>query len=274
MDLNTKKKRKDTEEITTCTICKHPLKGRYNVERHMRTHTNERPYKCSICPLSFSTKRSRNNHLYNAHGLKTYPIKIPTRNQCIFCSKMIISSGMNYHLKRHIQEKLFSCSICDKQFINKTPLNQHMNTHTKVQGAPCIFCGKTLSIHTNTEDHLRYHIKEKPFSCKKCPWAFSTAINLRSHIRTVHLKELRFECNICEKSFLHKNRDAHIRSHLMEKHFQCQVCGKRLRSSFRLKSHLELHKESRISFSCLTCNKVYSRLDSLKQHEKKEHEAK
>lgn len=43
---------------TTCKICLKTFACQSALEIHYRSHTKERPYKCSICDKAFTTKVS------------------------------------------------------------------------------------------------------------------------------------------------------------------------------------------------------------------------
>jgi len=51
---------------TTCNICFKTFACHSALEIHYRSHTKERPFKCSVCDRGFSTKvRSTLNHIIN-----------------------------------------------------------------------------------------------------------------------------------------------------------------------------------------------------------------
>lgn len=45
-----------------CTICGKELLSAYTLANHMRSHTGERPYGCSVCEKFFKTKSNLNEH--------------------------------------------------------------------------------------------------------------------------------------------------------------------------------------------------------------------
>lgn len=74
------------------------LKRKEHLDQHMRGHSDERPFKCSVCNKAFK----RNEHL--------------TRH-------FVIHSG----------DKNFSCNICHKAFSRKDHLNKHTQTHLGIK---------------------------------------------------------------------------------------------------------------------------------------------
>lgn len=49
-----------------CELCSYTCPRRSNLDRHMKSHTDERPHKCHLCGRAFRTVTLLRNHL-NTH---------------------------------------------------------------------------------------------------------------------------------------------------------------------------------------------------------------
>lgn len=63
---------------TTCKICFKTFACQSALEIHYRSHTKERPFKCTICDKAFTTKVSKHIFIYVVH---------PTLVQCVNVEK-------------------------------------------------------------------------------------------------------------------------------------------------------------------------------------------
>ena len=83
----------------------------------------KRGFKCPNCDLKFAHKSNLNKHK-TTHSSKP---KQPTLISCPVCQyKTPKISKFDQHWKRHEQQKLFRCEICDKAFTAKATLTRHV----------------------------------------------------------------------------------------------------------------------------------------------------
>ena len=63
-DGNVKEEMLRPEEMLSCPVCGKMFskKRKSNLQVHLRTHTNERPFKCSTCGRSFKQKAHLEKH--------------------------------------------------------------------------------------------------------------------------------------------------------------------------------------------------------------------
>ena len=85
-------------KIHKCPICSKITVSEKQLTIHMRSHTGEKPFKCSFCGKGFSQRGSLNRH------------------EKIHCST---------------EEKLFVCGICGMEFTNIGDRDTHLVSHRK-----------------------------------------------------------------------------------------------------------------------------------------------
>eukprot|EP01083_Nonionella_stella_P268819 909054_1 len=150
----------------TCHICQKPFKYRSVLIRHLRTHSNERPFKCISCPKAFKSK---------------YEIKI-------------------HHQRFHNIAKPFQCNLCKKSFKTRSDLGSHQRVHSDVRPYSCNLCERLFKIRGNLKKHYKCHSDVRPFQCNVCDKCFKTKYVLENHQRN-HSESRQFQCNLCPKSF-------------------------------------------------------------------------
>lgn len=75
------------QEKIECQVC-HKFFSRTSLRQHLRQHTNERIFQCTIdgCPMSFTRKANLRNHVTNVHRSDSVPL-----NVCRICGKQFQS---------------------------------------------------------------------------------------------------------------------------------------------------------------------------------------
>ena len=271
-------RRKFPSDLKTikCPSCPKTFNRPARLAAHLRSHTNDRPFKC---PFAGCAK----DYLEEKH--------------------------LKQHVKgSHTQDRRYVCDEqgCGRAFVTATRLRRHAAVHEGAERFRCRgFPGCDLSFrkHQTLQRHVRTeHLRLPAFPCAShgCAAGFDTAGALRRHVEREH-GEARFWCDECSRS---RDRDgnvdgdggiaaaergeskgvgfttmAQLQTHMRREHVDCMFCDVRCGTQGQLERHIEMYHsgttaEQRKTIPCSWegCPKTFTRRNNLNMHVRTAHE--
>ena len=246
-----------------CELCSYTCPRRSNLDRHMKSHTDERPHKCHLCGRAFRTVTLLRNHLNTHTGmvssvtLKDSPILLVlSMLDTIYRS---LSTGTRPH----------KCQDCDMAFVTSGELVRHRRyKHTHEKPFKCSMCDYASVEVSKLKRHIRSHTGERPFQCSLCSYASRDTYKLKRHMRT-HSGEAQLQ-GYCVNTISDWPDLLNLYTHVFllcfpgEKPYECYICHARFTQSGTMKMHiLQKHTENVAKFHCPHCDTVIARKSDL-----------
>lgn len=279
---------KQETDTNSCSTCGMQFKRKSHLMRHIKIHTDERAFECTVegCDRKFRRLDHMKNHL-NTHS--------PTKHECMYCGQTYCRADtLRSHIKaRHSEmahqneeravicpeehaanefkyesnnmhtelpktqginedndanKNKFECELCNKFFSRKTHLIRHMTIHTDERAFECIHCNQKFRRRDHLQNHLNTHTQLKTEKCSHCAYTTARVEHLRNHIRARHT----------EKPPANETTDS----------FNCPECNRSFSSQKNLKAHNKSHSTT---FNCKRCDAQFSSKIDRNKHVSESH---
>ncbi|XP_037529302.2 zinc finger protein 836 [Rhipicephalus sanguineus] len=177
----------------SCQYCPFVAKHRSVLALHLRIHSNERPYKCDVCGLTFKRK----DHIKYHRRIHT---GMPFIVSCQSLSKEIVgdlpsspsSAAVSSFPARVDEAKASSCEEATSDTtddISGAVTYASAEFLTVANTLRCQYCPYVAKYPSALAVHLQTHSNERPYKCDVCGQAFKLKKYVENHKR-IHTEQV------------------------------------------------------------------------------------
>ncbi|KAB0359962.1 hypothetical protein FD754_004118, partial [Muntiacus muntjak] len=259
---------KFNDQLFPCDVCGKVFGRQQTLSRHLSLHTEERKYKCHLCPYAAKCRANLNQHL-TVHSVKLVSTdaedivsavtsegsdgkKHPYYYSCHVCGfETELNVQFVSHMSLHVDKEqwMFSicCTACDFVTMEEAEIKTHISSkHTgedrktpSESNSPSSSSLSALSDSANSKDDSDSSQKNKSGNNLL---VISVMPGSQPSLNSEEKPEKGFECVFCNFVCKTKNMfERHLQIHLITRMFECDVCHKFMKTPEQLLEHKKCH---------------------------------
>ncbi|KAM9329323.1 zinc finger protein 827 [Gastrophryne carolinensis] len=273
---------KINEQLYPCDVCGKVFGRQQTLSRHMLLHTEERKYKCHLCPYAAKCRANLNQHL-TVHAVKLVSTD----------AEDIVSAVISDNNDKKKSPYYYSCHVCGFETELNVQFVSHMSLHVDKEQWMYSICCSSCDFVTMEESDMRTHVGAKhsgderktpsesvspsssslsalsdsanskedsdtPFRSQTSNLlVISVGPNAQPYVSTEEKPDKGFECVFC--NFVCKTKtmfERHLQIHLITRMYECDVCHKFMKTPEQLVEHKKCHTVPTGGLKCPFC--IYS----------------
>ncbi|XP_042194016.1 zinc finger protein 827 isoform X1 [Callorhinchus milii] len=294
------------EQLFPCKVCGKVFGRQQTLSRHLSLHTDERKYKCHLCPYAAKCRANLNQHL-TIHSVKLVSAD----------SENVVNAVTSNSCDRKNGPYYYSCHVCGFETELNLQFVSHMSVHVDKEQWMFSLCCNTCNFACMEEMEMKAHVDAahgdhkvrtpstlSPTSESKANPSFSSSSSSSSSSTLCDFvtdceipssivsnedlgplfnppsassgsstsgseekAEKGFECVFC--NFVCKTKmmyERHLQIHLITRMYECDVCHKFLKTPEQLLEHKKCHNVSTGGLKCPFCIYATNRPSAMECH--------
>ena len=213
-------------------------------------HHNQ--YTCNECGKTYLCANVLEKHQKFHYLRKAEDIRVcPTCGEAFLKPENLKNHQISEHGSKKVSKSKWTCNVCSKVFNSFYSVNEHRKSeHDTILNHRCTLCDKAFAGKKALNLHFQTHTNERKFPCDMCEKSFKHRQSLRRHKVKLHIVPKGHICYVCDQQF---DEEISLRSHVITAHkgdlaemkeYECDVCRDIFDSPHFLRLHLyEVHKQ-------------------------------
>ncbi|MED6276110.1 hypothetical protein CHARACLAT_000064 [Characodon lateralis] len=265
-DANTKTISEVSVEGKICPICGRILPCSADIAKHLRSHSEERPYVCIPCDKGFKYKDTLKKHqiIHGHEGIR--------EEHCKTVEQILAEADSRNLVDPDGLAKTETDSDAPVQTVKNNPSVSRLNR--KKSPKVCPVCSRVFDSVKTLNRHIQCHTEDRPFHCIHCKKRFKHMHGLKRHqiYAICHKKTSRLLLKKEQRagpSQSEANSTDPLQGQQAKIPVWCSNCGKHFEYLAALKDHQEnvCKVEIREVMKC-DCGKEFKSVTLLKVHQR------